>query len=81
MASIPDPYKKHFLDLYKKYRKAKKRKHSELWLTAARCKDYLRQLGDPEQPVNTFREIFGEPMTEAEAAESFRQLCEDSETS
>jgi len=66
----------HFLVLYEKYQKAKKKNGPVIWAKAVLCRKYLQKIADSDKEADIFAEMFaGE-----KPAESFRELCEDSKS-
>ena len=80
-ANVPDSCKKHFLLLYEKYQKAKKKNGPVIWAKAVLFREYLQKIADPDKEADTFEEILAGSATKKQAAESFRELCEDSNSS
>jgi hypothetical protein len=78
MVSLSDPCKKHFLVLYEKYQKAKKKNGPVIWAKAVLCREYLEKIADPDKEADIFEEMFAGLATDEKPAESFRKLCEDS---
>jgi len=81
MANVSDSCKKHFLVLYEKYQKAKKKNGPVIWAKAVLCREYIQKIADPDKEADTFEEILAGSTTKEQAAESFRELCEDSKSS
>jgi len=81
MANVSDSCKKHFLLLYEKYQKAKKKNGPVIWAKAVLCREYIQKIADPDKEADTFEEILAGSTTKKQAAESFRELCEDSNSS
>jgi len=76
MVSVSDSCRKHFLVLYEKYQKAKKKNGPAIWAKAVLCREYLEKIAAPDKQADIFEEMFaGE-----KPAESFRELCEDSKS-
>jgi hypothetical protein len=81
MVSVSDSCRKHFLVLYEKYQKAKKKNGPVIWAKAVLCREYLEKIAGPDKEADIFEEIFAGLATEQKPAESFRKLCEDSKSS
>ena len=76
MVSVSESCRKHFLVLYEKYQKAKRKNGPVIWARAVLCRKYLEKLADPDKEAAIFEEMFaGE-----KPVESFRELCEDSKS-
>jgi hypothetical protein len=80
-AKVSDSCKKHFLVLYEKYQKAKKKNGPVIWANAVLCREYIQKIADPDNEADTFEEILAGSTTKEQAAESFRELCEESKSS
>jgi hypothetical protein len=76
MVSVSDSCRKHFLALYEKYQKAKKKNGPMIWAKAVLCREYLEKIADPDKEVDIFKEMFAGDKTAA----SFRELYEDSKS-
>ena len=74
MASVSESCRKHFLALYEKYQKAKKKNGPVIWAKAILCREYLEKIAGRDKEADIFEEMFaGE-----KPAESFLELCKDS---
>ena len=80
MARVPDSCRKHFLVLYEKYQKAKKKNGPVIWAKAVLCREYLQKIAGPDREADIFEEIFAAFTSEEGSGESFRKLCEDSKS-
>jgi hypothetical protein len=80
MVSVSDSCGKHFLVLYEKYQKAKKKNGPAIWARAVLCREYLQKIADRDKEADIFEEIFAGFATEEKPEESFRRLCEDSKS-
>jgi hypothetical protein len=78
--SVSDSRREHFLVLYEKYQKAKKKNGPLIWARAVLCRKYLQKISDPDKEADIFEEMFAGLTTEEKPAESFRKLCEDSKS-
>jgi hypothetical protein len=80
MVRVSDSCRKHFLVLYEKYQKAKKRNGPVIWAKAVLCREYLQKITRSDKEADIFEEIFAGFATEEKPAELFRRLCEDSKS-
>jgi hypothetical protein len=76
MASVSESCRKHFLALYEKYQKAKRKNGPVIWARAILCREYLEKMAGPDKEADAFEEMFGTEKT----AESFHELREDSKS-
>ena len=76
MASVPDSCRKHFLVLYEKYQKARRKNGPVIWARAILCREYLEKIADRDKEADIFEEMF----VGDKPAESFRELCKDSKS-
>jgi hypothetical protein len=74
MASVSEPCRKHFLVLYEKYQKARRKNGPVIWARAILCREYLEKIADRDKEADIFEEMF----VGDKPAESFRELCKDS---
>jgi lipid A disaccharide synthetase len=72
---------KAFSALVREVSKGQKEKRSVIWAKAVLCREYIQKIADPDKEADTFEEILAGSTTKKQAAESFRELCEDSNSS
>ena len=66
--------------MYEKYQKAKKKNGPVIWAKAVLCREYIQKIADSDKEADTFEEILAGSTTKKQAAESFRELSEDSKS-
>jgi hypothetical protein len=79
MAKFPDDPASRFLEYYGRYLTAKSQKESEMiWLNAVACRVELRKMGDPTEEAEHCQNIFKEFVSQKQAQQIYRDLCDDS---
>jgi hypothetical protein len=76
MVSVSESCRKHFLVLYEKYQKAKRKNGPVIWARAILCREYLEKIADRDKEADIFEEMF----VGDKPAESFHELCKDSKS-